>query len=71
MSGAARYISGQGTAPLRAVPAVKGQQWSVKGQGQQWSVKGQGQQWSVKGQGQQRSVMVKGQHPCGEPHHLH
>ena len=45
------FISGQGAALLSAVPAVKGQQWSVKGQGQQWSVKGQGQQRSVKGQG--------------------
>ena len=45
------FIRGQGAALLRAVPAVKGQQWSVKGQGQQWSVKCQGQQWS-------RSAMV-------------
>ena len=53
------FIRGQGAAPLRAVPAVKGQQWSVKGQGQQWSIKCQGQQWSVKCQGQQwsRSAM--------------
>ena len=57
------FISGQGAALLSAVPAVKGQQWSVKGQGQQWSVKGQGQQWSVKGQGQQRSVKGQGSAP--------